>query len=84
MSEEIQIIGVRDRHQVIDLGLYPRHSKFEQPDTNTIYLGFNLLHNASTSATDWAIVKITFSAGFPTDKEILIGSWDNRASLGWA
>jgi len=84
MTDFIPISGVRDRHQVINLGLYHRHTKFEQPDANTIYVGFHYIHNAPTSASDWAVKKITFSSGFPSDSEILIGSWDNRASLAWA
>ena len=84
MTDVIPIGGVRDRHQVINLGLYFRHQRFEQPDADTIYIGSHYLHDAPTDDENWAVKKVTLSSGFPTDSEVLIGSWDNRASLGWA
>lgn len=49
-----------------------------------IYVGLNAQASATTDAT-WTIQRITWDAnGLPTDVQVLVGVWDNRATLGWS
>lgn len=52
-------------------------------DGNIIYRGYNYANDAAEAATDWMILKYTYSAGDLVDVEKLAGAWSNRASLGW-
>lgn len=49
-----------------------------------VYKGLNTAHGISTSDDSWYIQKYTWSAGTMTRIEgPLVGSWDDRATLGW-
>lgn len=69
---------------VFDSESYWGREKFEYDGSDqTIYIGRNKVQNASTALADWYISKITWDTGNITDVELLIGSWDNRATLNW-
>lgn len=50
---------------------------------NIEYICKHDVHGTATSAADWLIMKLTYSSGNISKKEILEGSVDNRATLGW-
>jgi hypothetical protein len=46
------------------------------------YYGVNKKPGATTTDTDWLIVKYVYNGdGFQTDSQVKIGAWDNRATL---
>lgn len=59
--------------------------RFDYVSGDLIYKGFHEIIGASTSDKNWRIFKYTWDAeGNPTMIEgPVIGSWDDRASLGW-
>lgn len=82
------LAGLLTRRDSCILGLYfPYILNEYDSDDNVIYEGYHLEHNAATSRADWTIVKRTWAAGTdsPTNTviEILVGVWDNRATLDW-
>ena len=67
-----------------DSNTYWQSKKFEYDVNNNItYIGKHKSQDADTSSTDWYITKFTWSFGQLTDIELLMGSWDNRATLTW-
>jgi len=52
-------------------------------DGNPVYVGKNM-QGTATSAVTWTIQKLTYDASNRLIRaEVLIGIWDNRATLGW-
>lgn len=52
-------------------------------DGNPVYVG-KQAQGTATSASTWIIQKLTYDASARlTRTQVLTGSWDNRASLGW-
>lgn len=78
--------GIRDRLTLIVAGAYFDDCRYAYDvNDNMIYMGFNLIHKAATSDSTWNVWKFTYSGSNLVRKEgPLEGSWDNRASLGWA
>ena len=71
-----------------DLALTYHTIKTEFDGNNIKYHGFNKKINASTSVSDWIIVKRTFTGGTASNlfnaSETRYGAWDNRDTLGWS
>lgn len=61
--------------------------RMEYSGDNLIYVGYNRTANASTAATTWYIVKLTYSGANPTryqlpdDGASFEYAWDDRATL---
>lgn len=52
-------------------------------DANPVYIGENDQGVATSSGT-WIVRRITYDAtARATDIQVLVGSWDGRAGLGW-
>ena len=69
-----------------DLDSKWKHVKYDYTSGNLDYIGFSLIHKASTSEGElWWIWKFTWNAApkVETREGFLVGNWDNRASLGW-
>lgn len=66
--------------QLVDLGFYC-DIRFDADDSAPTYIGMNVTNNASTSATDWKVLKFTYSGSNTTRIQVSYGSWDGRASL---
>lgn len=82
-NEYMSIAGIRSRDHIINLDAYWRDVRIEYSSGDPIYIGRHFLNDADTSATNWAIWKYTYDGLDVTRIELLEGSWDNRASLGW-
>ena len=50
---------------------------------NITYIGKSFIRNKATSDNGWYIVKFVWSGDTIVRREKAIGSWDNRATLGW-
>ena len=63
---------------------YWKEQRYEFSGNNPIYKGLHTTIGAATSNTNWYIWKFTFTGNNPTRIQgPIVGSWDNRASLGW-
>ncbi len=60
-----------------------KDQRFAYSGNNLVYIGFHTSHNAATSDSGWYVWKQTYSGGNLTRRELLIGPWDDRATLGW-
>jgi hypothetical protein len=73
--------------ETASIAAYPRE-KYEYTNTSrVVYIGYNRDASATTADTDWTVIKHVYDANTETanliDRQILPGSWDNRASLAW-
>lgn len=66
--------------QLVDLGFYA-DIRFDADDSAPIYIGMNIVNGASTAATDWKVLKFTYSSSNVTRIQLAYGSWDGRAAL---
>ena len=61
-----------------------KDTRFDFTSGDLDYKGLSVTHKAATDAGDlWHIWKYTWVAGLPIYKQLLIGNWDDRATLGW-
>lgn len=52
-------------------------------DGNPVYVGLNEM-SVATAAASWLVLRFTYdSSGRATDKQVLVGAWDSRATLLW-
>ena len=64
---------------------YWQEKKYDWTSGDLDYKGFTHIFNAPTDNGDyWHIWAYTWSTGLPTNKQLLIGNWDDRATMGWA
>lgn len=66
--------------QLVDLGFYA-DIRFDEDDEAPIYIGMNVVNGASTTATDWKILKFTYSSSAVTRIQLAYGTWDGRVAL---
>lgn len=59
------------------------YSLYYYNGSNLEYKCQHSVHGTATSATDWKITRYVWGAYGPTDKQMLPGSVDGRAALGW-
>jgi hypothetical protein len=83
MTEILNIGGVRDRSQIINLGSYWKDVRREYSNGVLLYEGKHYKHNAPESDEEWAIWKYTTSNGDVRVEGPLVGSWTNRTGLDW-
>ena len=63
---------------------YWKDKRFDYSGADLIYMGVNRDQNASSGDPNWHIWKLTWSGtSLGRIQGPIIGSWDNRASLGW-
>ena len=65
--------------QLVDMG-FAADIRFDPSDAQPIYLGLNVLNNASTASADLKIYKITYSGVATTRIQLAYGTWDARSS----
>ncbi|MEO7397669.1 MAG: hypothetical protein ABIW84_03815 [Ilumatobacteraceae bacterium] len=52
-------------------------------DGNPVYIG-KAIQGTATSAATWQVQRFTYDASNrPTDIQLIVGIWNNRATLGW-
>lgn len=68
--------------QLGDLAFYC-DIRFDTSDAAPIYIGLNVTNGASANATDWKILKFTYSGSDVTRIQTAYGSWTGRAGLSW-
>ena len=66
--------------QLMDNDFYADY-RYDNSDTNNVYIGCNILYGISTSDASWKIYKIFYNNGVFYRVGIQYGSWDNRTSL---
>ena len=66
--------------QLVDLGYYC-DVRFDASDAAPDYIGLNLVNGAATTATDWKILKFTYTGTDVERIQIAYGTWDGRAAL---
>ena len=64
-------------------GIFWGRTQLEYTSGNPIYKGLNYNYLADDSDTDWFVTKFTWSGNDPIDIQVQVGSWTDRASLGW-
>jgi len=81
-GDKSQLAGILE---VVSINVYPRQ-KFDYTNTSLcVYMGFNKRYDASSTDTDWIIVKRKYNAdNLPEEHQILVGAWSNRGGLSWA
>lgn len=73
--------------EIASVHSYPRE-KYEYTNTSqVIYIGVHRDASATTADTSWTVIKFAYDADTNTaqltDRQILTGAWDNRATLAW-
>ena len=82
---EQHIPGIGTLAHELTAGTYWRDVRMEYSDGNIAYKGTHRQNNAGTDETTWVITKYTWSGSdIVRIQGPLLGSWDNRASLGWS
>ena len=65
---------------------FPREIYENDSNANPIYSGVNLNASATTTDSDWVILKQQYNAttGAILQAQMLEGQWSNHTNLGWA
>jgi hypothetical protein len=68
------------RPQIADIAFYG-DIQFDPTADAPIYIGLNTVSGASDSATDWKVLKFTYSGSAITRIRTAYGTWTGRTSL---
>lgn len=80
-----KLIELQKDFDAYSLGARWNDQRFDYTSGDLDYRGANETHNAVITSESWYIWKYTYSGGDLVRIEgPLTGSWDGRASLGWA
>jgi hypothetical protein len=60
-----------------------KYTQIEYSTSNPIYKGYHKQTNAPDAASDWWIIKYSYSGSDIVKIQESEGSWTNRASLSW-
>ena len=63
---------------------YWKRNKYDWTSGKLDYVGVNANANATEGSTDWQVFKYQWDGDNVIDVQTRVGSWTNRASLGWA
>jgi hypothetical protein len=80
---DYQMGGIRDRLTIAVLDGIWNERRYAYSGDDMEYIGLNSVVGASTALENWIVIKFTYSSDRIVRRQILEGSWDNRASLGW-
>jgi hypothetical protein len=68
------------RPQMSDSGIWG-DIRFDPSDAAPNYIGLHVTNGASEDATDWKVLKFTYTSTDTSRVQLAYGSWTNRASL---